>query len=102
MAQALCLGWEILAFEFVVLSFAVYFLRRGNLQVVSWILISVIYAILLASLFISGFTLATVIELALIVALYRFTASSMAGDFSIYKYCCDGFYRTKYWATILI
>lgn len=63
------LGLGILVSEFFVLLFAFYFLRRGNLQVVSWMLIGVIYAILIASLFVSGFTLATVIELALIVTL---------------------------------
>ena len=62
-------GVGILSFEFVVLAFAFYFLRRGNLQVVSWILIGLIYSILIASLFVSGFTPATVIELALIVTM---------------------------------
>lgn len=63
-------GLAILSFEILILVFALYLQRKGHLQVVSWLIVSVIYVVFLISMFIgTGFGLPAIAELALVIAL---------------------------------
>ncbi len=64
-------GLAIIGFEIFLFVSAIYLQRRDHLQVVSWMLVGVIYAALISSLFTTttGFDLTSVLELALVVTL---------------------------------
>jgi putative methionine-R-sulfoxide reductase with GAF domain len=62
-------GLVILIPELGVLTFTSFWQRRGHLQMVSWMLIGVIYATVILTLFSSGLNSASVAELALVIAL---------------------------------
>lgn len=63
-------GLAILTFEILILVFALYLQRKGHLQIVSWLIVGVIYVVFLISMFVgTGFGLPAVAELALVIAL---------------------------------